>query len=109
MFTVYTPDVSDSWPLDEDRVAVINENLVELERFIDVDEDLLVAMKSTNCFSRRQLDHISNMVKSNRNMELLNMLKRRSANRFSQFVACLKKTQRHLVPLLTANAGDFML
>ena len=97
-----------SWQLDEDRVAIIDKNLHELIRLLDVDEDLLVSMESTKCLSRRHLNHIRATEKINRNLELLNMLKRRSANHFSQFVSCLEKTQRYLVPLLTGNIGNFM-
>jgi hypothetical protein len=45
------------------------------------------------------------MKTTNRNTTLLDMLKRRSKDHFKQFITCLEKTQRHLVPFFTGDTG----
>jgi hypothetical protein len=84
----------------------MNKNMLKLTELLDTDDDLIAEMMATECLSPRQLGDLREEPKRrNRNKKLLDMLKRRSQDHLKQFISCLEKTQRHLVPYFTGDAG----
>jgi hypothetical protein len=95
--------------LEDNQLSVINGNVEKLTELLDSDDDLIGHMMATDCLSRRQLEDLREEQKrSNRNKKLLDMLKRRSKDHLEQFITCLEKTQRHLVPFFTGDTGKLL-
>ena len=94
------------WPLDNNQLRIINENMKQLIELLDSGDDLIFSLMATNCFNRRQIDALKCITDINeRNVKLLEMLKRRAVEHLNKFIQCLQNIQRHLVPLLTGDAG----
>jgi hypothetical protein len=105
----YTADDGDCWPLEDDQLSIINKNSRKLTELLESDGDLIGHMMATDCFSQGHLKELQEEHnRSERNKKLLDMLKRRSKDQFKQLVACLEKTQRHLVPFLTGDTGKML-
>ena len=94
------------WPLDNDQLRAINGNFKELINYLDSGDDLIFSLISTDCFTSRQIDALKCIPDNcDRNAKLLKMLRRRGVEHFNQFLHCLEKTQRHLLPLFTGDTG----
>lgn len=95
------------WPLNADELSVIDQNANRLiYDLLETDDELLTHMEATNKFMDAQLSHLRGLAsRRDRNEHLLDMLRRWSVYNFKQFIECLSKTQRHLVPLLTGETG----
>jgi hypothetical protein len=105
----YTGDVGECWPLEDDQLSIINKNSPKLTELLESDDDLIGHMMATECFSQRHLKELQEEHnRSERNKKLLDVLKRRSKDQFKQFIACLEKTQRHLVPLFQTGTGKVL-
>ena len=95
--------------MQERDLKTINSNYPKLCELLDVDDDLIFHMISTDCLSPAQIDELKQcQVKRQRTEKLLAMLKRRSIEHFKQFKDCLDKTQRHLLPMFTGDEGIFI-
>ena len=95
------------WPLHDDQLRVINENFQQLVKFLDSETDLIFSLITTDCFTSRQIETMKRIsVISDRNAKLLEMLIRRGVEHFNQFLECLGKIQRHVVPFLTGETGN---
>jgi len=100
-------DVGDCWPLSDEQLSIINASTEKLNELLDTDSDLIGDMRATDCLSRRQIDHLYELpYEGERNNKLLDMMKRRSISQFNQFIECLDKNQRHLVPFFTGDEGN---
>ena len=94
------------WPLGADQLHVINENLQQLVKFLDSGTDLIFSLITTDSLTSRQISAIKCISDINdRNAKLLEMLTRRGVEHFNQFLECLGKFQRHLLPFLTGETG----
>ena len=102
------PADNNDWPLSDYQMSVIDENSVQLIKFLDADSDLLCEMRATTCLSSEQIKYLTELHHGNdRNEKLLDMVQRRSVAQFYQFIECLGKTQRHLVPFFTGDKGSW--
>ena len=94
------------WPLDDNQLSVINENFQQLIQFLDSEDDLIFSLIATSCFTRRQISVIKCITDiEGRSSKILQLLKRRGVEHLNQFLSCLERTQRHLLPFLTGNTG----
>ena len=94
------------WPLHDDQLRLITGNLQQLIQFLDSDDDFMCSLMATDCFTRRQMSVIKCIPNvEGRNEKILQLLKRRGVEHFSQFLRCLEQNQRHLIPLLNGNTG----
>lgn len=102
-----TADSLDCWPLSCDQLSVINKSMPRLTDLLDIDDDLLYHMMATQSLTYKQLRDVQDENKpSDRSKKLLTMLKRRGICHLNDFLACLKETQPHLLPLLTGDFGN---
>ena len=101
----YSPEFGDCWPLDSDKLAVINRNKAKLVRYLCVDNELIGELSKQKCFTDEKLHCIRQTEVNKRNDALLNLLIKSSVGNFHLFVECLRITQPHLVPLFTGDAG----
>jgi len=102
-------DAKESWPLSTEHLSIINTNTPKLVELLDTEYDLLLDMRTTNSLSGEQITYLKEVThKRERNEKLLEMMKRRSISQFNEFIACLEKTQRHLIPFLTGDEGNFI-
>jgi len=100
-------DVGDCWPLSDEQLSIINASTEKLNELLDTNSDLIWDMRATDCLSRLQIDYLNELShRLDRNIKLLEMMKRRSISQFNQFIECLEKNQRHLVPFLTGDEGN---
>ena len=100
----YSPEFGDCWPLDPGILAVIKNNKVKLIRYLCVDE-LIGELSNRKCITDEKLHCIRQTKPNKRNDVLLDLLMKTSVENFQLFVACLRVTQSHLVPLLTGDTG----
>jgi len=97
----------DCWPLSDEQLSIINANTGKLNKLLGTDSDLMFDMRAADCLSSLQIDYLSELSHTiERNSKLLDMMKRRSISEFHQFIKCLEKNQRHLVPFLTGDEGN---
>ena len=107
LLTEVSTENNDCWPLHSGQMAIIDENKPHLIKRLETDYDLLPAMRATKCLTLEQIDSLGfvrDVLK--RNGKLVDMLKRRSVSQFNEFIECLEKYQRHLIPFLTGDKGD---
>jgi len=102
-----TDVIGDCWPLSDEQLSVINANQGKLNELLYTDSDLIGDMRETDCLSRLQIEYLYELShRLERNSKLLDMMKRRSVSEFNQFIECLEKSQRHLVPFVTGDYGN---
>jgi len=100
--------VCDCRPLSEDLLSILYRSVPLLLDRLAVDDDLIAEMTTSSCFTENQLtvvrscagDSASQVVR-----QLFDILARRSVQHFWTFVECVRRTQPHLVPLLTGDVG----
>ena len=102
------PADNNDWPLSDDQMSVIDNNRLQLIKFLDADSDLLGEMRATTCLSGEQIKYLTELHHGKeRNEKLLDMIQRRSVAQFNEFIKCLEIYQRHLVPFLTGDEGNW--
>ena len=111
VLVAFLPDVpmdhNDCWPLSAEHMSNVNDNRLKLVELLDTEYDLLSAMRATTCLSHQQINYLRTLSDTReRNSQMLEMLKRRSISQFNEFIDCLEKYQRHLVPFLTGDEGN---
>ena len=107
LLTEVSTESNECWPLHDEQTAMIDKNRLKLIKLLDTEYDLLPDMKATTCLTIEQIDSLRSIPDERvRNGKLLQMLKRRSFSQFSEFIKCLGKYQRHLIPFLTGDEGN---
>jgi hypothetical protein len=104
---VSTAEWEDIRPLTDRELTVIRRNRNQLVDFIDPENGLLHELEFRRCISMQQRRRIQAAGESTeKNHKLLEILTRKSHNRFIRFLDCLSKTgQSHIVGLFTGLAG----
>ena len=107
MLTEVSTESTDIWPLHDEQTAIIDKNRLKLIKLLDTEYDLLLDMKATTCLTLEQINSLRSIPDERvRNGKLLEMLERRSVSQFNEFIKCLEKYQRHLIPFLTGDEGN---
>ena len=107
ILTEFDTESNDIWPLHDGQMSIIDRNKSKLMDLLDTEYDLLPALRATTCLSRHQIDSLQAIPNVHeRNLKLLEMLKRRSISQFNKFIECLERYQRHLIPFLTGDEGN---
>ena len=84
----------------------IEDNLPFLERCIDSDSGLIVALYARKCITRQQKNYIDGIPSHDRNSALLDILCRRSAADFIAFIEILNDLgQKHIASVLVEGGG----
>jgi len=84
-------------------------NGVHLVDRIDPNNALIAKLASVGCLTWHQREHIMSLATSyDRNNKLLELLTRRSAAHFQQFITVIAKEQHHILPLLTQKGQDVL-
>ena len=100
-------EYGDVRPLDEARMRMMTVNGVQLLDRIDPNHAFITELRSVECITWPQREHIINMVQPrDRNDKLLEFLTRRSVADFQKFINVLSKEQAYLVPLLLTDGGE---
>lgn len=81
----------------------------EVTEDLRIDSDLIGAMLSAGCITRRQSERFTDPVFSNMNAILLDMMRRKSFAEFKNFLKCLEKThQQHVANCLTKDKSTYI-
>lgn len=104
--SVLPDDGNESRLLTRATISTINENQQRIVQLLATDDDLFAEMSSCACFTAWQLLELRSCDSPPaRNKKLIKMLMHGTTEQFELFVDCVRKTQRHVVPLLNGNAG----
>ena len=99
LYVVYRGQYGDCWPLSPAMRKVIEINTKDIVALLDMDDDLIAAVISKGCFTRKQLESV-NGTTDERSMKLLDKIKRSSLDTLCCFLHCLDRKRSHVVPLL---------
>jgi hypothetical protein len=104
---VLTAEWEDIRPLTDGELTVIRRNRNQLVELIDPENGLLHELEFQRCISRQQRKRIEEAGESTKvNQKLLEILTRKSYNRFTRFLGCLcNNGQSHIAGLFTGLAG----
>jgi len=88
-------------------MQALNVNRVHLLDLIDPNREFVHELADVGCITRRQRDHIINIVQPrDRNDKLLEFLAHRSFADFKRFINILSREKADVVPLLLTIGGE---
>jgi hypothetical protein len=106
-FVEYADKYGKCWPLLADARTALIENYAELAEIVDVDDDVINAIVSERCFTRRQLSPVKSISDQRvRSKRLLDMLLRSSIDNLERFLHCVKNVWLGCARLLDGSAGN---
>ena len=88
--------------------SIITTSSRDIVELLDTDDDLIDALISEGCFTRKQMESVKNTTETDeRSMKLLDKIKRSSIVTLNRFLRCLDVKRPNVVPLLNVTGKDF--
>ena len=106
LYVVYSWRYGNIWPLPPEVRSFITTSSLDIVKLLDTDDDLIAAVISKGCFTRKQLESV-NGTTDERSMKLLDKIKRSSIATLNCFLRCLDVKRPDVVPLLNVAGKDF--